>query len=65
MITYIARVVTVFSDGSKSPRYYEFRKLSDAKSFIDKYFKDTQLSAYTYDVTVLQCKKFKWKTNGQ
>ena len=59
MLTYIARVVTVFSDGSKSPRYYEFRKLSDAKAFIDNYFKGTQLSAYTYDIALLKCKKLR------
>lgn len=63
MLTYIVRAVTVFSDGSKSPRYYEFRKLSDAKAFMDNYFKDTQLSAYKYDITLLQCKKLKQKNS--
>lgn len=63
MLTYIVRAVTVFRDGSKLPRYYEFRKLSDAKAFMDNYFKDTQLSAYKYNITLLQCKKLKQKNN--
>lgn len=59
MLTYIARVVTVFSDGSKSPRYYEFRKLSDAKSFIANHFQCRQWSGYTYDIAILKCKKLR------
>ena len=59
MLTYIARVVTVFSDGSKSPRYYEFRKLSDAKLFIANHFQCRQWSGYTYDITILKCKKLR------
>ena len=63
MLSYIVRAVTVFKDGSKLPRYYEFRKLSDAKAFINNYFNGTQLSAYKYDITLLQCKKLKQKNS--
>ena len=57
MLTYIVRAVTIFRDGSKLPRYYEFRELDDAKSFIDNYFKDPQIIVYTYDMTLLKCQE--------
>lgn len=57
MLSYIVKAVTIFRDGSKLPRYYEFRELDDAKSFIDNYFKDPQISVYTYDITLLKCQE--------
>lgn len=60
MISYIVKAVTIFRDGSKLPRYYEFRELDDAKSFIDNYFKDPQISVYTYDISLLKCQEVEW-----
>lgn len=60
MISYIVKAVTIFRDGSKLPRYYEFRELDDAKSFIDNYFKETQIIVYTYDISLLKCQEEEW-----
>lgn len=60
MVSYIVKAVTIFRDGSKLPRYYEFSEIYDAKSFIDNYFKETQINVYTYDITLLKCQEEVW-----
>lgn len=54
---YIVRVVTVFKDCSKLPKYYEFRTLEQAKDFIDDNYDKTNFKDYSYEIKIFKCEE--------
>ena len=54
---YIVKVITIFKDDSKYVRYFEFKKLGQAKDFIKGYYSEPNFAEYKYEIHILNCEE--------
>lgn len=59
MLFYIVKVVTIFKDGSRYVKYFEFRKLEQAKDFIKGNYSEPNFSEYKDEIHILKCEEIK------